>query len=161
MIDALRNTYGIQKKLTASDSDMDGYLIALEVDGMSRRLDARNSPDHVQLAKKRWVKTRSWYLEQRRHRVDICPTQLLMAILGHHLSTWTHSSRPRRSERHPPCFPSMMADYRNFSRVNPSKGAADNIIPVVMRLPSCAFCSIDLLPFISFVALNDCCIVYG
>ena len=58
MIDALRNTYGIQKKLIASDSDMDGYLIALEVDGMSRPLYARNSPSHAQLAEKHWVKTR-------------------------------------------------------------------------------------------------------
>ena len=55
MIDALRNTYGIQKKLIASDSDMDGYLIALEVDGMSHPLYARNSPSHAQLAEKHWV----------------------------------------------------------------------------------------------------------
>ena len=47
-----------KKKLIASDSDMDGYLIALEVDGMSRPPYARNSPSHAQLAKKHWVKTR-------------------------------------------------------------------------------------------------------
>ena len=47
-----------KKKLTASDGDMDGYHIAVEVDGMSRRPDARNSPDHAQPAEKRWAKTR-------------------------------------------------------------------------------------------------------
>ena len=53
---------------------------------------------------------------------------------------------PGVSNKHPPRFSFAMADYRNFSRANPSKGAADNVVPVVLLLLSRAFCSIDLLP---------------
>ena len=61
-------------------------------------------------------------------------------------TTWTHSSRPRRFERHPPRFPWAMADYRNFSGANPSKA-----LPTTSSLWRCSFLFVPFASLTSFL----------
>ena len=106
---------------------MDGYLFALEVDGMSRPPYAWNSPSHAQLAEKHWVKTRvlvpwattpsRWQMPNpiaRRHprpppgHTPLDPgvsNDILPASPGRWPTTVTSLERilPKRCRQHRPC----------------------------------------------------------